>query len=176
MIVMITLLFASFALVAFIERAANDLLVVFIAVVYPYIATSKRVFGSYFFNVNTAYYIWYDTGAQARALLLPHTDTRGVIAVPVEQLPTMASYLATHSLGQSPLLTGGWDALSSEHLEHHIIRRVVFIEKLHHPRRVRVRWIDQWVRAFLENVDDASSSLRLLSPTFLLLFLGSSDS
>lgn len=76
------------------------MLVVFVAVVFPYIANSKRVFGSYFFNVNTAYYIWYDTGAQARALLLPHTDTRGVISVPVDQLPTMATYVATRAPGQ----------------------------------------------------------------------------
>ena len=77
--------------------ALATMLIVFVAVVFPYIANSKRVFGSYFFNVNTAYYIWYDTGAQARALLLPHTDTRGVISVPVDQLPTMYTYLATRS-------------------------------------------------------------------------------
>jgi hypothetical protein len=76
------------------------MLVVFVAVVSPYIVNSKRVFGSYFFNVNTAHYIWYDTGAQARALLLPHTDTRGVISVPADQLPTMSTYLATRSPGQ----------------------------------------------------------------------------
>ncbi|MFN7915104.1 MAG: hypothetical protein U0Q55_07170 [Vicinamibacterales bacterium] len=76
------------------------MLAVFTAVVFPYISTSKRVFGSYFFNANTAYYIWYDTGAQARALLLPHTDQRGVIDIPVEQLPTMSTYLATRTTGQ----------------------------------------------------------------------------
>lgn len=76
------------------------MLVAFAAVVFPYISTSKRTFGSYFFNTNTAYYIWYDTGAQARALLLPHTDTRGVIDLPAEQLPTMSTYLATRTPAQ----------------------------------------------------------------------------
>lgn len=84
------------------------MLAVFAAVVFPYISTSKRVFGSYFFNANTAYYIWYDTGAQARALLLPHTDTRGVIDVPVAQLPTMSTYLATRTPAQiAQRFTGG---------------------------------------------------------------------
>lgn len=80
--------------------ALSALVVTFLAVVSPYILTSKEVFGEYFFNVNTAYYIWYDTGAQARALLLPHTDTRGVISIPVDQLPTMSTYLATRTPGQ----------------------------------------------------------------------------
>jgi hypothetical protein len=72
----------------------------FLAVVFPYIANSKREFGEYFFNANTTYYMWYDTGAEARAILLPRTDQEGRISVPRDQLPNMSSYLATRTPGQ----------------------------------------------------------------------------
>ncbi|HEY3382303.1 MAG TPA: hypothetical protein VGK32_11080 [Vicinamibacterales bacterium] len=72
----------------------------FLAVVYPYISNSKRVFGEYFFNVNTAYYIWYDNGADARGAILPHTDPEGRIDIPRSQLPKIRQYWRHHTLGQ----------------------------------------------------------------------------
>jgi hypothetical protein len=52
----------SAALKEFGWRSAAAVLVVasFLAVMYPYISTSKRVFGHYFDNVNTTFYVWYD--------------------------------------------------------------------------------------------------------------------
>lgn len=87
------------------------LLAAFGVVVGPYVATSKRVFGSYFFNANTTYYIWYDTGAQARALLLPHTDANGVIDIPADLLPSMSTYLRTRRPAQilQRFTDGAWD-------------------------------------------------------------------
>jgi hypothetical protein len=72
----------------------------FLTVVSPYIINSKRAFGSYFYNVNTAVYIWYDDGATARGELLPVTDEEGRISRPPETLPSMWSYLSTRSPGQ----------------------------------------------------------------------------
>ena len=83
------------------KSAASVLLVgSFLAVVYPYIANSKREFGSYFYNTNTAYYAWYDTGALARELLLPRTDHEGRVAVAKQDLPTIGSYWRSHSIPQ----------------------------------------------------------------------------
>ncbi|MGC4084540.1 MAG: hypothetical protein QM736_21100 [Vicinamibacterales bacterium] len=70
---------------------------VFLVVVSPYIVTSKRLFGEYFFNHNTTYYIWFDTGAQARAIMLSHTNADGLVDLPADQLPSMSSYLRTRS-------------------------------------------------------------------------------
>jgi hypothetical protein len=45
----------------FISRLLIIALVIlsFLGTVYPYISTSKRVFGSYFYNVNSTFYMWY---------------------------------------------------------------------------------------------------------------------
>ena len=74
--------------------------VCFLAVVYPYIANSQRVFGQYLFNQNTTFYIWYDSGAEARAVMLPHTDDEGRVSMPAEQLPSLGEYWRTHTFGQ----------------------------------------------------------------------------
>ena len=74
--------------------------VCFLAVVYPYVANSQRVFGQYLFNQNTTFYIWYDSGAEARAVMLPHTDDEGRVSMPAEQLPSLGEYWRTHTFGQ----------------------------------------------------------------------------
>ena len=74
--------------------------VCFLAVVYPYIANSQRVFGQYLFNQNTTFYIWYDSGAQARAVMMPYTDDEGRVSLPAEQLPSLDEYWRTHTFGQ----------------------------------------------------------------------------
>ena len=40
-------------------------LLCFIAVIFPYIRESKQIYGQYFYNVNTTFYIWYDSFADA---------------------------------------------------------------------------------------------------------------
>jgi hypothetical protein len=80
--------------------AGAAMAVVFLAVVYPYVANSERVFGQYFFNANTTYYIWYDSGAEARAVLLPLTDTQGVVRVPADRLPSARTYWRSHTVAQ----------------------------------------------------------------------------
>ena len=70
-----------------------------LATMYPYIATSKRVYGRYFYNVNTTFYIWYDNWADASVGTRLHGDDVGWPALPSSQLPSMRRYLATHSAG-----------------------------------------------------------------------------
>src|SRR5439155_22303467 len=42
------------------SAAALVFVITFLGVLYPYISTSKRVFGEYFYNVNSAFYVWYN--------------------------------------------------------------------------------------------------------------------
>jgi len=77
--------------------AAALVIATFVAVVYPYIANSKQVFGSYFYNTTTTHYVWYDNGSEGRAQLGPYTDPEGRISVPHDQLPTMRTYLTTRT-------------------------------------------------------------------------------
>jgi hypothetical protein len=80
--------------------AAGTMVSCFLCVVYPYIATSRRVFGDYFFNHNTNYYMWYDDGGTARAEMLPLTDDEGRLAMPESARPGLAKYWRSHTLGQ----------------------------------------------------------------------------
>ena len=41
--------------------AAVLLVVTFLALLSPYLVDSKRIFGRYFYNANTAFYFWYDS-------------------------------------------------------------------------------------------------------------------
>jgi len=83
-------------------RASAGLIVAicFLAVVSPYALNSKRVFGQYFFNANTTYYMWYDSGVVARAIMWPHTDPEGRIAIDPGRLPNARQYWRTHTVGQ----------------------------------------------------------------------------
>ena len=58
------------------RRAASLLLfaLCFLLVVWPYISTSKRVFGHYFYNVNSTFYAWYDNWSRASVGTALHGD------------------------------------------------------------------------------------------------------
>lgn len=72
----------------------------FLIVVYPYISTSKKVFGRWFYNVNTTFYMWYDTHEQVMTGTRVHGDRQGWPDLPPEQIPTMSRYLQEHSTSQ----------------------------------------------------------------------------
>jgi len=71
--------------------------VVFLITVYPYISTSKRVFGQYFYNVNSTFYIWYDSWEQAKQGTRAHGDRVGWPDMPPDQIPSMGQYLREHT-------------------------------------------------------------------------------
>lgn len=71
----------------------------FLLVVFPYIRTSKERFGRYFYNVNSTFYMWYDSwfdevvpGTRA------HGDRQGWPDMPEEQIPSFQKYIREHSL------------------------------------------------------------------------------
>jgi len=72
----------------------------FLAVVFPYIMTSKRVFGRYFYNVNSTFYIWYDTQEQVANGTRLHGDRDGWPDMPADQIPGPARYFREHDAGQ----------------------------------------------------------------------------
>lgn len=75
-------------------------LVCFLGVLYPYISNSKRVFGRYFYNVNTTFYIWYDDWPTASFGTYRHGDAVGWPKMPAAQLPSMRRYLREHTAAQ----------------------------------------------------------------------------
>jgi len=69
----------------------------FLLVIAPYILNNKRFFGSYFFNLNTTYYVWYDNGAAGRIIVDP--DDQGYTKTPSDQLQSVQTYLSSHTTG-----------------------------------------------------------------------------
>lgn len=69
----------------------------FLLVIAPYILNNKRFFGSYFFNLNTTYYVWYDDGAAGRIIVDP--DDQGYTKTSSGQLQSLQTYLSSHTTG-----------------------------------------------------------------------------
>jgi hypothetical protein len=72
-------------------------LAVFLLAMSPYLNESKRVFGQYFYNVNSTFYVWYDTWEQAKAGTRAHGDREGWPDMPADQIPSLSKYLREHS-------------------------------------------------------------------------------
>ncbi len=74
--------------------------VAFLAVLWPYISTSKRVFGQYFYNVATTFCVWYDNWAQESVGTRLHGDGVGWPTMPESELPSASRYWREHTIGQ----------------------------------------------------------------------------
>ncbi|MFN2622437.1 MAG: hypothetical protein ABR611_06295 [Chthoniobacterales bacterium] len=72
----------------------------FFAVVFPYIQTSKRIYDSYFYNVNSAFVIWCDSSTEAYEFLNAHGDKDKWREVPPEERPSFHKYWREHSVSQ----------------------------------------------------------------------------
>jgi 4-amino-4-deoxy-L-arabinose transferase-like glycosyltransferase len=66
----------------------------FMAVIFPYARTSKRIYGSYLFNMNTSFYVWHDNWGQA----VSHLKQMGPIeAIPENERPSLTAYMKSHT-------------------------------------------------------------------------------
>ncbi|NJO75788.1 MAG: hypothetical protein HC833_19720 [Leptolyngbyaceae cyanobacterium RM1_406_9] len=72
----------------------------FLITLYPYISTSKRVFGHYFYNVNSTFYIWYDSWEEAEQGTRSYGDGKGWPEMPPEQIPSLEKYLREHTASE----------------------------------------------------------------------------
>ena len=79
--------------------AAVVLVVGFLFPLYPYLSTSKRVFGSYFYNANTTFYIWHDSWGEATAIRDAGVESRWPDR-PESGLPSLANYWRSHTVAQ----------------------------------------------------------------------------
>ena len=81
------------------QEIGNTIVVVcvFLLVIFPYIQTSKERFGKYFYNVNSTFYIWYDSWAEATQGTKAHGDRIGWPTMPEEEIPSMQKYIREHS-------------------------------------------------------------------------------
>jgi len=64
----------------------------FLATMWPYISTSKEVFGAYFYNVNSTFYMWYDTWQECLDGTGAHLDVYQWPDMPAEEIPSAARW------------------------------------------------------------------------------------
>src|SRR3954463_6290495 len=84
-----------------VRRAAMFLVVMatFLAVVFPYIRTSKRIYGAWFYNVNSTFVMWCDSSTEGYEFLKAN-DKDSWRQLPPEQLPSFSKYWREHSVEQ----------------------------------------------------------------------------
>jgi len=70
------------------------------AVIFPYIRTSKQIFGHYFYNVNSTFYMWCDSWPEAVAFTKAYDNSRGGRDFPPDQVPSPVKYWREHSAAQ----------------------------------------------------------------------------
>jgi hypothetical protein len=90
----------------------------FFAVLWPYLSTSKRVFGQYFYNVNSTFYVWYDDWVSASIGTRLRGDGVGWPTMTASELPSASRYLSEHSLGQIAARIGsGFEDMASKSVQ-----------------------------------------------------------
>ena len=72
-------------------------LVVFMVLLFPYFQESKERYGSYFYNVNTTFYMWYDSWEEVKNGTRLAGDRSGWPDMPDEEIPSLSKYLNEHS-------------------------------------------------------------------------------
>lgn len=88
------------------------ILVCFLGIMSPYLQTSKRIFGHYFYNVNSTFYIWYNSWEEAEQGTKAHGDRVGWPKMPPEEIPSLQKYLREHTPSQIlQRLTRGFDRM-----------------------------------------------------------------
>jgi hypothetical protein len=75
-------------------------LVVLLSTLYPYMSTSKKVFGRYLYNVNSTFYIWYDSWDEVVKGTRAHGDRVGWPPMPPEQIPSFGKFAREHTIPQ----------------------------------------------------------------------------
>ena len=73
------------------------MIVIFLAILSPYLANSKRRFGRYFHNVNSTFYVWYDSWEEVKEGTRAHGDRKGWPDLPADEIPSLVKYLREHT-------------------------------------------------------------------------------
>jgi hypothetical protein len=89
-------------------------ILIFFLTVSPYIRMNKKVFGHYFYNVNSTLYVWYDSWDQVVQGTRAHGDRVGWPQMPSEEIPSGTKYWHEHTLSKIvDRLTNGFIIVST---------------------------------------------------------------
>lgn len=70
---------------------------VFLLLLSPYLLESKERYGTYFYNVNTTFYLWYDSWDEAYSGTYEAGDLFGWPDLPDDEIPSLSKYLEEHT-------------------------------------------------------------------------------
>jgi hypothetical protein len=76
------------------------LLASFFAAIFPYVQANKKIYGAYFYNVNSSFYAWCDSWPEAKAFSKASRDHTGWPQMPLEQIPSPEKYWREHTVAQ----------------------------------------------------------------------------
>ncbi len=72
----------------------------FLALLSPYLNESYQRYGLHFYNVNTTFYMWYDSLGEAKSGTKAAGDREGWPDLPAEEIPSLRKYLQEHTFSQ----------------------------------------------------------------------------
>jgi hypothetical protein len=75
-------------------------ILIFLLTVSPYIRMNKKIFGQYFYNVNSTFYVWYDSWDEVVQGTRAYGDRVGWPQMPAEEIPSATKYWQDHTLSQ----------------------------------------------------------------------------
>lgn len=102
--------------------------VVFLLVVSPYLLSNHGRFGRFFYNVNTTFFVWCDSWAQAQHFAERYQIDQHYPDAPADQIPGMLNYFRTHSAIQiAQRLIYGMRTLTQLLLESVALKYVVIL-------------------------------------------------
>ncbi|MCH8148202.1 MAG: tetratricopeptide repeat protein [Planctomycetes bacterium] len=78
-------------------RDTGLLVIGFLLVAGPYLAANKSRFDRYFYNVNSTFFLWCDSWAQARAFAVANPIAEKYPQVPPDQIPGPGNYWRSHT-------------------------------------------------------------------------------
>ena len=78
--------------------ALGLVVIIFLGVISPYLIESKRNFGRFFYNVNSTFYMWYDSWEEAIEGTIAHNDQKGWPDMPPEEIPGPGKYIRDHTI------------------------------------------------------------------------------
>ena len=100
----------------------------FLVTVFPYIRSSKQIYGQYFYNVNSTFYVWYDSWEEAKQGTRAHGDRKGWPDMPPEEIPSLSRYLEEHTAAQMvQRLTNGAEKIFENVLQSYGYQRYFLI-------------------------------------------------
>jgi len=84
----------------------------FFATVSPYIIESKQKYGQYFYNVNTTFYLWYDSWNEAKLGTRAYGDNISWPDMPQDEIPSAQKYVEEHT--HYEIVSRQWKGIQSQ--------------------------------------------------------------